>query len=253
MIFKTMPQILHQDTGRFDRRFSVGPACWDFFDLLWLHEGAVQLQIGVTNDRLKLTAPDGVLIFPKTPFHGKAEGDFANASITHFRYDHGHDAGFQISNIDDALHIHNLIRLSLTYARRGEPDAKRQRLLLSILDCFSGKTPNTESDNRVENAWQQARRKLDRVRGLGDVAAFAGLSESAFRASHRQQMKGAAGFFLRDMRLIETERLLATTGLNLREISKMVGYRHPESLSAAFSKSRGQTPGAYRKWCRRFA
>lgn len=248
-----MPQILHQDTGRFDRRFSVGPACWDFFDLLWIHEGSVDLKIGAAKERLQLIAPSGVLIFPRTPFQGRALGDHANASVTHFLRDNSGDAEFQVPQNDDALHIQNLIRLSLSYARRGETEAKRQRLLLAILDCFSGVAAKKNNEGRIENAWHEARQKLGRVRGLGDVSAFAGVSESTFRALHRQQMKGAAGRYLRDMRLIEAERLLATTGLNLGEISQMVGYGYPESFSAAFSKSRGRTPGAYRKWCRRFA
>jgi AraC-like DNA-binding protein len=247
------PQILRQETGIFDRRFAVGPACWDFSDLLWIHEGTVILTLGVNKNQVELTAPAGIMICPGTAFQGGVRGERAKASILHFQYAQSKIAEFAASQPDDALHIQNLIRLSLRYARRGEDMARRQRLLLAILDCFSGSAEDFPGENRVETAWHEAFDKLDRVRGIADVAAFAGLSESAFRALHREHFQDSAGRHLQELRLGEAERLLATTGLNLREVAQMVGYGYPESLSAAFSKSRGRSPGAYRKWCNRFA
>lgn len=248
-----MLTILRQDTGRFDRRFHVGPAQWDFFDLLWIHEGAVSLVIGDAKNRVDLTAPSGVLIFPGSAFEGRVQGEFANASITHFHREFVGQCEYQIPIEGDALHVQNLIGLSQAYARRGEAMEKQQRLLLAILDCFSGESQEVQGQNRLQDAWTEARQKLDQVRGIADVAAFASISQSTFRALHREQMKESAGKHLKNIRLTEAERLLATTGLGLREISRLVGYGYPESLSAAFSKSRGRTPGAYRKWCKRFA
>ncbi len=248
-----LPKILRQETGMFDRRFTVGPANWNFSDLLWIHEGAIRLTLGAANSSVDLTAPGGVLIYPGTAFRGKVLGEKAKASILHFQHLYRDEDEFTIPRPEDALHIQGLIRLSLHYARRNVAMDKRQRLLLVILDCFSGIAEDVSRSGRVEMAWHEAHEKLDRVRGIADVAAFTGLSESAFRALHREKLKSSAGRYLQEMRLSEAERLLATTGLNLREVAQMVGYGYPESLSAAFSKSRGQTPGAYRKWCNRFA
>ncbi len=248
-----LPQILRQDTGVFDRRFAVGPACWDFSDLLWIQEGAVRLTLGRGNAQVDLVAPGGILINPGTPFRGCVLGEFAKASILHFQPACADIREYAFPQTGDTLQIQNLINLSLQYADRGTAMDKRQRLLLVILDCFSGSAEQIPRKSRLDRAWQEAREKLSAVRGISDVATFAGLSESAFRALHREQFQGSAGRHLRELRLREAERLLATTGLCLRDLAQMVGYGYPESLSAAFSKSRGQTPGAYRKWCHRFA
>ena len=73
--------ILRQDTGRFDHRFGIGPACWNFWDLLWIHEGEVRLELGKDRQKTKLIAPAGILIAPNTTFKGRAIGPYASASI----------------------------------------------------------------------------------------------------------------------------------------------------------------------------
>jgi AraC-like DNA-binding protein len=246
-----LPEILRQETGLFDRRFAIGPACWNFTDLLWIHEGEVQLRLGASNLSVELVAPGGILIFPGTAFQGSVRSDRAQASILHFRQIGAVIGEFALPEAGDTIHIQHMIRLSLHYAQIGAAMVKRQRLLQVVLDCLSGSPKEVSAQSRVEIAWQETRTKLAQVRGVADVAAFAGLSESTFRALHRERLKGSAGRYLREMRLRETERLLATTGLGLRELAQIVGYGYPESLSAAFSKSRGQTPGTYR--CKQFA
>jgi hypothetical protein len=116
-------RILRQDSGQFGRRFQVGPVRWPHFDLLWLHEGGVVLEIGSSEKCIKLIAPSGALIFPKTLISGRAIGDFASASICHFVGGsfEGSDRenGFLLPYELNAFHVQNLIQLSLEYARRG--------------------------------------------------------------------------------------------------------------------------------------
>lgn len=253
-------EILRQETGRFDRRLTIGPAQWPHFDLLWIHEGAVQLKLGDEEEPLLIDAPGGVLIFPDVAFSGRARNGGANASICHFTAAPGTAIATRAGKRErflrcegpGAFHVQNLVAASLALARRGAPMAHRQRLLAAILDWFSS-TGTTPPRTRLDEAWSRAEARLAHMRGLADVAAEIGLSESSLRAMHRKRYGAPAGKHLTNLRMKTAERLLATTGMSISEVSAAVGYAHAESFTASFSRSRGQSPNAYRRWCRRFA
>jgi len=250
-------QILRQEAGRFDRRFGVGPARWPHFDLLWIHDGAVDLKLGKDKERVELRGPAGVLIAPDTPFSGAVIGEFANASVCHFATRTVAPgllpSGYLRHGQADSVYLQNLIQVSLALARRGTVTERRSQLLTGILVFFLSAEKAIEGDSRFADAWAQAEDRIDMVRGLADVAAMAGMSESAFRALHRRSRRTTAGVHLREARLRRAEQLLSTTGRTIIEISLNVGYTHPESFIAAYRKARGRTPGAFRKWRNRFA
>lgn len=250
--------------GRFDRRMPIGPARWDFHDLLWIHEGSVRLDIGTANG-LRLHAPSGILILPDTPFSGAAIGGFATASICHFSWPDA-DAldmsgpGYRLPRPSETMHVQAMLRLSLDLAgARNEADLPRRRRLLSaILDCFEHpesthpvaiRTPDTSLDL----AWNQAGAALGKMRTLSDVAALMDVHESALRARHRRHYNTSAGSHLREMRLRRAEDLLSTTRCSIDEIARLVGYGHAETLIAAFHRSRGCTPGQFRHRSNPFA
>lgn len=250
--------------GRFDRRMPIGPARWDFHDLLWIHEGSVRLEIG-EDTAITLTAPSGVLILPDTPFSGAAIGGFATASICHFAWPEADrldmaSPGYCLPRPSEALHVQAMLRLSLDLAgRRNDDDLpRRRRLLGAILDCFArpSAAPTIDGlshDRGLEIAWAQAEKSLSKMRTLSDVASLIEIHESALRARHRQHYKTSAGGHLREMRLRKAEDLLTTTRCNMDEIARLVGYGHAETLIAAFHKSRGCTPGQFRHRSNPFA
>lgn len=254
-------EILRQETGRFDHRFKVGPVKWPHHDLLWINEGTVKLWIGSKQEKVIIKAPAGLIIFPDTHFHGNAINGTADASINHFKLPGTIEGlgylsrtdGYCTSTPENSFHIQYLIHLALRYAEESKPPLVQKRLLLSILDCFIEDRKPADEKSRVEQAWRIARRNLASIRTLSDVADGIGLSESAFRRAHRQVYETSAGNHLREARLTRAEELLATTGLPIAKISLEVGYAHPESFSAAFSKSRKQTPASYRRLSERFA
>jgi len=246
-------KILKQLYGRFDKRFGIGPVSWPFFDLLWVHSGTIKLCIGIDREILTISAPAGILIFPDTAFSGQATGGVAHASICHFLAPETDTNGYHLSAQADRHHIQNLIQFSLSYEQRTTPMEIRIKLLAAICDCFGQHIEISSGANPAERAWRMAQEKLDQIRGLSDVANFANLSESAFRAMHSRHYSTSAGRHLQNMRFLTAERLLVTTGDTVREISSAVGYAHAESFSAAFTKSRGKTPAAYRRWCQRLA
>ncbi|MBI4922714.1 MAG: helix-turn-helix transcriptional regulator [Devosia nanyangense] len=247
--------------GRINRRMPIGPVRWPFHDLFWLHEGKATIRFPELSARLDLVAPAGVLIRPGTLFSGAPVGAFATASICHFVLGGDTSAaapGYLLPNADEALHIQHLLRLCMHLARRNRPDElpRRQRLLAATLDGFHapGETSNAAADeDRLASAWSQAGQNLHRMRTLSDVAALLGVSESALRAMHRRAWDTSAGERLRDLRLTRAEELLVATGLSLSEIARAVGYGHAATLSAAFRRRRGKTPGQYRRWSNPFA
>ena len=90
------------------------------------------------------------------------------------------DRDYCLPDPQDTLHVQNLIRLSLAYARRSTEMDVRQRLLGSILDCFGAHVQPGDDHDRLEQAWSSAQKRLPKIRGLPDVAAAIGLSESTF-------------------------------------------------------------------------
>lgn len=247
--------------GRFDRRMPIGPAQWDFHDLLWIHEGSVRLIINGA-DGLTLGAPGGILILPNTPFSGTAIGGFATASICHFTLENAQATapGYLLPRPGEAMHVQAMLRLSLELATQttGLVLQRRRRLLLAMLDCFDhpAVAPCADAppgDDALDMAWSQAKKSLHKMRTLSDVAAVMGIHESALRARHRRQYGTSAGSHLREIRLHSAEDLLSTTRYTLSEIARLVGYGHAETFIAAFRRSRGCTPGEFRHRSNPFA
>lgn len=248
--------------GRVNRRMPIGPVQWPFHDLFWVHEGRVLLTLPEVHARLDLVAPAGVWILPGTSFRGGTVGQFATASICHFAVadvDHRPaQPGYMLPYADETLHVQGLVRLAMHLARRPR-DAdlpRRQRLLAAILDCFDDPEAAgvaSADEDRLAMAWKQASQNLHRMRTLADVAALLGISESALRALHRQTRRTSAGEHLRELRLTRAEELLISTDKTLSEVAADVGYGHASTLTAAFRKRRGKTPGQYRHWSNPFA
>jgi AraC-like DNA-binding protein len=254
-------KILRQLSGRFDNRFQVGPALWPHHDLLWVNEGTIKLIIGTNKTEIVLSAPAGLVIFPNTPFYGEAVNGVADASICHFKLSQSiegleflsQENGFFASAKTNAFHIQYLVRLGLHHTEQQKSELIRNRLLISTLDCFADQNNDGVEETRVAQAWSNAQLRMSKMRTLTDVATGIGLSESMFRRLHRQVSDTSAGSHLRELRLARAEELLATTGMSVANISKQVGYAHPESFSAAFTKSRGRTPANYRRLVEQFA
>lgn len=250
--------------GRFDKRMPIGPVSWNFHDLLWIHEGRTMIEFPDLAATVDLAAPAGVLILPNTAFSGRALDGYATASICHFECQSINPPfiapGYMLPLAEEKLHLQNLIRLAMVLAKQTAPAAlpRRQRLLHAILDGFHFEREPAISSlsgdkNRLATAWASADQNLPKIRSLSDVAAVLGIQESRFRALHRAVWQASAGEHLRQLRLKKAEELLATTGFSIAEIARQVGYAHAETLSAAFKKYRGQTPGQYRRWSNPFA
>ncbi|MEO0754907.1 MAG: helix-turn-helix transcriptional regulator [Pseudomonadota bacterium] len=241
------PSILRQSNGHFEPKARIGPAKWPHHDILWIHSGRVRLRLQGSG-WLDLVAPAGIWIPPDTVFDGIAGERRVTASITHFSGTSDRErAPLRIAGGAQAGALQGMIELSQAYAAEHTPDRVRVRLLGAILDLFERIRAEPASTDPVQRAWQLAADRLQAIRGLGDVAALAGLSESAFRRQHRARMNTSAGQHLIALRINAAKSLLAATNLPVHLIARRVGYGHPESCFHAFRRHVGQTPLAFRR------
>lgn len=239
--------IVRQSNGYFEPKARIGPAKWPHHDILWIHSGRIQLRIQGFG-WLDLGAPSGIWIPPDTVFDGMAGERRVSASITHFsRTSDPEHAPVRMAGGSQASALQGMIELSQAYSTERTPDRVRVRLLDAILDLFEHIRAEPASTDPVQRAWQLAADRLQAIRGLGDVAALAGLSESAFRRQHRARMNTSAGQHLIALRINAAKSLLVATNLPVHVIARRVGYGHPESCFHAFRRHVGQTPLAFRR------
>ena len=250
----TAIKIMRKAVGRFDKRLTIGPACWSHYDLLWIHEGSVILYIGNNRQTITIEAPAGILICPNVPFSGRSKSPSAIASICHFTMyekecakEHDDNTHYLI-NGSNAYAIQHMVKL--LNQDLGTNSTASNRLLHSLLDLCTHTPPRVQTE-RLQVAWLYAEQNLDKIRTLQDVASTIGLSESAFRMLHRDHHPISAGQHLKGLRLRRAEYLLITTRHSIAEVARSVGYTHIESFCTAFKKFYKQTPARYRasnKW-----
>jgi AraC-like DNA-binding protein len=82
---------------------------------------------------------------------------------------------------------------------------------------------------------------------LGQVARRAGLSRNYFSRVFKQTFGKGFEQYLTEQRLLQAERLLRSSALPVGRISSDVGFSSPAHFSAAFRRSRGCSPLAYRQ------
>ncbi len=120
-------------------------------------------------------------------------------------------------------------------------------LLLELVQAPAGRRPGRPETLRVQPAIDWAEANLGQARSLRAVARQASLSESHFRSLFRELRGQPAGAWLRERRMVEARRLLASTGLTLKEIAARLGYSDVVSFNRAFGQHQGTPPGRFRR------
>ncbi|GAA3011042.1 helix-turn-helix domain-containing protein [Actinokineospora diospyrosa] len=99
----------------------------------------------------------------------------------------------------------------------------------------------------VERVIEDMRGRLAQPITIDEMARVARFSKFHFcRVFHRHTGLPPARF-LSSLRFAEARRLLATTSLNISDISTRVGYHSPGTFSARFKTCVGVSPTQYRK------
>ncbi len=81
---------------------------------------------------------------------------------------------------------------------------------------------------------------------LDALAAHACTNRTTLGRLFRQHLGMSVFDYLREQRLQQGRRLLATTGAPVVDIAEQIGYRYARDFSAAFKQRFGVTPAAYR-------
>ena len=136
-------------------------------------------------------------------------------------------------------------------------------LSVAVATTYKYVRSQTAKDGMVENAISEKDR--DFVRNLDkyiDSHFDSDLSADALvdvmctsRAVLYRKVKAVSGYSLNEYvkryRINKAAELLATTGMNINEISDSVGFAYPRTFSSVFKEMTGMTPSEYRKKSRK--
>lgn len=256
-------KFVRQACGEFNSERTLGPAVWPHHDLLFVHQGRIELEFTAAGRQVTLSRHTGVLIWPHTPFRGRILTPRARASIQHFLvsggtpepFDRlsGQRGGFSVQTVGPSAWVDACIRRLLDARDATVPEdvelRRRARLALALAEGGFLGSAGTAAPARVPaeplRAW--ARANLARNLAVADLARQANLSPSRFREVFGSEHGVTAGEFLRVLRCEEAQRLLAETERPLKEIASALGFADAVVFHRAFKARTGQTPGAYRR------
>ena len=120
------------------------------------------------------------------------------------------------------------------------------RAALAELESANGAGVLALRDPQIAAAIELIHRQPEHAWTVGDLAARAALSRSAFSARFRELVGESPRSYITRARLAHAARLLHTTDASLAQIAARAGYGTEFSLSKAFKRTFGVAPGAYR-------
>lgn len=262
-------EIIFSSYGKFNNHKRIGPAEWPNFDLLFIHDGEVNLVIG-GEAPLRICKGQAVLLFPHTPFHGKSITARTKASVHHFlisasssgtlqwplRQIYGKQRGYEfldsMGNIQIAQDLDRSLRLreSSTEAASHAMQCNLLCLSLTQLHCGPGSVPSSVSRQSLvalNEVLDWLSENLDKSIALSEMANRSKLSESHFRRLFRQQHGISPGRYHQEQRKREACRVLRESALPVKAISKQLGFEDLAHFYRAFKKHTGIPPAEYRK------
>ncbi len=89
----------------------------------------------------------------------------------------------------------------------------------------------------------------DQELDLDKLAAFAGMSRTAFATRFKQVLGIPPATYLADWRMLTARRMLLRTELPTAHIIDRIGYSSDAAFVRAFKRKFGETPGSLRRRC----
>lgn len=255
---------LVHDFGQFHAEHHIGPNTWDHFDLLWIYSGRVAIQLG-RGQPLELSGGDGVLIYPHTPFQGKALTTTAFASAQHFALDQLKDLqrplqrlstkkngyriyrGFShspvIADIERAIHLASEPQNVATKELR----CLNLALIINQLESTAPADQVRPEGREKLRAWRQAFRKKPLIKvTVAELANRLKITPQALRVFLRQHGLTARRFLL-EIRMQHARHLLTGSPQPIKAIAKETGYNDVVAFHRAFTGYFSETPANYRE------
>jgi len=248
--------------GEFSPRMSMRASSWPHFDLLYIHEGHLEMQVD-SMGRVQLGAGEGILLFPNTHFAPYGKTSQAKASVQHF----------SLGDSGELPPPFNLLtgRTNAAILRRGLPNRQleddikrsmdlalaehspmlqlmREALLTLVLAEFLQTTlPDPKSGKNTESLTRWAEGQSLADLNVEKLATQAGVTTSGLRRRFLNELQITPQQYLLNLRINEAARLLRETAFPIKEIASRVGYSSAVSFHNAFKKRRSESPGSYRK------
>ena len=255
--------LLH-DFGQFHPGHRIGPKKWPHFDLLWIHTGRVTIRIG-RGKPVELTGGDGVLIFPHTPFAGKAITPTAFASVQHFTCEVNDELPVSIRRFVGRKNGHRVYRglaktavvrdIERAIALGAEPQTKAlgrlcELNLAMILEQLESK-PAGQGPLRAGREMLAVWRREFRQNPLqpptvAELARRVGLSPEKLRAFLAARASNPRQFLL-EMRMEHARQLLTGGTSPIKTIAAETGYTDVVAFHRAFTGYFSETPSTHRE------
>jgi len=80
---------------------------------------------------------------------------------------------------------------------------------------------------------------------IAEIATYAGISQTRLKAAFKEIFGKGLYEYLHEGAMLKARSLLENTNKTIKEISHIIGYKHPNNFCAAFKKRFGKAP---RKW-----
>jgi AraC-like DNA-binding protein len=132
-------------------------------------------------------------------------------------------------------------------ARRKELAFQALRLLCELAPPRPEAEELLRSSERLSPVTAYIRAHLADPLDVEALARAAFLSGSRLHALFQQHLKRSPMAYVREMRLNEARRLLATTAMSVGQVAAATGFANQFHFSRAFRSAAGQTPTAYRR------
>lgn len=144
--------------------------------------------------------------------------------------------------------IYQVLLDELKYAQ-AKPSVSRE-LETVLLDyarrLMSVKETPGPHEMRLREAWEKVRNNLFRKWKIADIAFLTSLSERQFARVHQRLHKESPAKTLNAVRIDQAKKYLLYTNYTLDSIAELIGFATPYIFSAAFKRTVGQSPGAFR-------
>ncbi|MEJ6778804.1 MAG: helix-turn-helix transcriptional regulator [Akkermansiaceae bacterium] len=257
-----MIHFLLHSYGEFSERMPMRASSWPHFDLLYVHEGHLEIQVEGMG-RVSLGPGEGILLFPNTPFSPYGKTSRAKASVQHFSLG---DSGVLpppfdllagrsraaivrqgLPNKQLEADINRSMSLALAEDSPVLQLMREAVLTLILAELLQTTLPDPKAGKNTEPLIRWAEGQSLANLNVEKLAEKAGITTSGLRRRFLMNLKITPQQYLFNLRMNEAARLLRETAFPIKEIASRVGYGSAVSFHNAFQKTRGEAPGSYRK------
>lgn len=220
------------------------------YHIVYIVEGSCKIEY---NDKTEVVKKGGFVLYPPNMPQKYTEYKDTKKLWLHFN-------GFIVpevlkeAHLDYGIHhtqhstvIENYIIQIVTEHNRKSNISTEKSLLMALLYDLGRQTNGiTETSDKISDSIAYIISHYNSSINLDEIANYCNLSKSRFIYLFKQHTGLSPHAFRLSLRIDNCKNLLASTNLDISQISRMVGYDDPLYLSRIFKKHTGMSPLNYR-------